>query len=143
MLHSNNLEEKEQEYAIQNTEYLERRRLERIKVRGLDEGAPMVRKRSQWAPYCCAGLMIVTLAAMILIYFFVSKIKDEVLDEYENKRKLMEQSLPLGKEELKKSLNQGEELLEGTQSNIDKAQETYDTAGKIYNTGKEVYNTLK
>ena len=60
-----------------------------------------------------------------------------------NKKDLLEQSLPQGKEELKKSLDQGEALLNDTQAKVDQAQDTYDGAKKVYDVGKEVYDAVK
>ena len=143
MSHNNRKDEDELEYARQNTEYLEQRRLEQRKVRGLDEEAVVSQKKRKWVPYCCAGLLMVTLAAMILIYYFVTKIKDDVFNEYIDKKNFLEQSLPQGKEELKKSLDQGERLLNDTQEKVDKAQDTYDSAKNVYDTGKNVYEAVK
>lgn len=129
--------------ARENVDYLEKKRASHQslrKDRSADREPP---RQKRWPFFCCLTVLVLTLGAMFLIYYFVTNIKDSVFREYNDKKTFLKQSLPQGKEEVKKDLEQGEALLDDTSANVDKAQDTIDGAKKIYDTGRDVYEQLK
>lgn len=135
--------DEELELARENAEYLAKKRdsLHNLRPDRSDEREPPKKKR--WPFFCCATTLFLTLGAMFIIYYFITNIKDSIFKEYIDKKDFLEQSLPRGKEEVKKSLEQGEQLLNNTKESVDGAEKTIDRAKDVYDTGKSVYDKLK
>lgn len=131
--------EEEIELARQNAEYLARKKNE-VPLRQ-PRGEELTRKRRP-PIFCCGFVLIITLLAMMLIYYFASSIGSDVINEYLDKKNFFQTNLPQGKEELKKSIEHGEDLFNNTKDNVDEAKQTYDEAKEIYDSGKEIYNTI-
>jgi len=131
--------EEEIELARQNAEYLARKKAEVPLRQPKGEDQP---RKKRLPIFCCGFVLIITLLAMLVIYYFASSIGGDVLNEYMNKKNFFQTNLPQGKEELKKSLEQGEDLINNTQENVEDVKQTYDEAKEIYDSGKEIYNTL-
>ena len=115
MQHSNRQEQREQEYARQNKEYLEEKReaLLDLKKRHGNQDAESKKKRFG-GKFCCLSILILTVLSFGLIYYFVINIKDSVYREGKRKRNKC-RMLWLRKEEIKKVSDQGEALLDKTQ----------------------------
>lgn len=148
--HSNR-EEQEMEYAQMNQEYLERRR-EIITEPPIDETEKKREKREDRKvnKYCCWLIFLIAALSVFVIYYFIINIKDAVIKDYFKKKEQVEELLPQGKDEIKKSIEQGESLITETQKSVgdlqDKYQETKETvegAQKKYEKVKEIKENIE
>ncbi len=133
MQHSNRQEQREQEYARQNKEYLEEKReaLMDLKKRPDNQDSES-KKKKLGGKFCCLSVLILTLLSLGLIYYFVINIKDSVYREWQERKKQVQDVLPQGKEEIKKSLDQGEALIDKTQETAGDLKTKYEKAEAVY-----------
>jgi hypothetical protein len=128
----------EEELARLNQEYMESKRTASSVT---EPQAPPLRPRKMpRASFCCAP-MILAIGLIALVAFYITSGAygskgDDTADALE---KLNKEIIPKAKEELKKSLDQGENLYNETQGNVknltdqyDETKELIDDAGKIY-----------
>lgn len=140
MIHSSKQLERELEYAQVNQDYVREKR-EQLKAL---RGAPVKKKRNwKWRFYCCgAGVVLVVIVFGVLYYLASnSKIK---LPTVPAPTELTKPSglLPQGQQELKTSLQQGEQLYQETKNTMENAQQTYQKAKEITDKTADFYQKL-
>ncbi|KKR07545.1 MAG: hypothetical protein UT32_C0009G0006 [Parcubacteria group bacterium GW2011_GWC2_39_14] len=144
MQHSSRQTQRELEYARQNKEYVEekRDRLAEFK-RPSDEADLKKKEKHSSGYYCCISIFVLVALSCGLIWYFVVNIKDSVYKEWINKREQVQNALPQGKEEIKKSLEQGETLLNQTQNTAADLKTKYEKAEDLYQKGVNTVDQLE
>lgn len=143
MQHSSRQTQRELEYARQNKEYVEDKR-ERLAEfeKPADEDEKKKDKHSS-SYYCCISIFVLVALSCGLIWYFVVNIKDSVYKEWVSKREQVQNALPQGKEEIKKSLEQGEDLLNQTQNTATDLKTKYEKAEDLYQKGVNTVDQLQ
>ncbi|MBI5076967.1 hypothetical protein HZB94_01110 [Candidatus Falkowbacteria bacterium] len=156
--HSNR-EKQEMEYARMNREYLEEQRGE-VAGEGIEKNqeedpstplrAARDDRKKRINKFCCWLIFIIIALAVFIIYYFVINIKDVVVEDYFKKKGQVEGLLPQGKDEVKKSIEQGESLITETQKSVEdlqgkyqKTKETIEGAQKKYEEVKEIKENIE
>ncbi|MFH0779583.1 MAG: hypothetical protein V1928_01865 [Parcubacteria group bacterium] len=142
MEHSNRKIEEDLELARLNKEYVEAKRAELKVLRPqgeLFEHRPKKRARI----YCCVALVLVIGICGYIIYFFVSSIKSDVVNDYYDKKAQMNATLPQVTRELNTSIDQGTNLYNETAANVKNIQEQYNKAKTMFETVSGWYDKVK
>jgi uncharacterized protein HemX len=154
MLHSSEQvkRDEEEEIARVNREYLDekRRQLQELKD-GTDRMAEQKKasKRRAGKSLCCWFLVIFLALCAYVVYFFFANIKEPLFEDYYQKKSAIEQALPQGKAEVKKGIEQGEQLfgetagaVEDLNIKIDQAKQTVDGVQKTVEQVKNVVDGI-
>ena len=150
MHHSSEQLKREQEFARQNKEYLEGKREQLADLGGRDERIQSGERKSRINKFCCLFVGVVLIFSMYAIYYFVMNIKGPLIDDYYKKKEQVKEVLPQGIEEVKKGLDQGQQLINETQKNAadlqNKIDETKDAVENIQqkaDQAKQTYDEIK
>jgi len=140
MKHSSRQLQRENEYADQNREYLQDKRGDLRELRR-NERPPEKKKKSN--TFCCSFVLILILLAVGLILYFALNVKDDVYKDFINKKMQFEEVLPQGKDEVKKGIEQGEDLFQNTKETLEDVQDKYEKAQEFYDEGKETLEKIQ
>jgi uncharacterized protein HemX len=139
--HSNQLEQ-EMEYSRLNQEYLEEKRRNFKSPADAKEKDDKPR-RPRINKYCCWLIFIITAISAFVIYYFIVNIKDAVVEDYYKKQKQVQELLPQGQGELKKSVEQGEALFNETQKSVGDWQKKYEETKETVEGAQKKYEEIK
>ncbi|MBU1131978.1 hypothetical protein KKC32_01840 [Patescibacteria group bacterium] len=141
MEHTNRQSEHEFEYAAENERYLLEKRA-KVESSADERSERKEKQKSKAQTYCCLFVFFIFIFSVAVIYYFVINIKDDVYNDFLEKKNLLEQNLPPAKAELEKSLEQGQTLYDEAEKSVNEVQSDIDKAKEIYETGKEVYDKV-
>jgi len=150
VLHSSEQLKREQEFARQNMEYLENKRERIQEFEAKNERVSTDQRSSRTNKFCCLFVGVVLILSMYAIYYFVMAVKGPLMDDYYKKKQQIQEVLPQGIDEVKKGLDQGQQLLDETQKNaadlqskIDETKATVENVQQKYDQAKETYDEIK
>jgi len=133
---SNRLQ-REKELQAANDDYIGEKR---DRLRELDHDEEEVpKKKKRFNLTCCVFYLIIFLIAAYAILYFVQSVKDEVIEDYYDKKNQIEEMIPEGRGELEKSIEQGEDLFNNTKENVENIQDGVEKAQDLYETGQDYY----
>jgi len=140
----------EEEVARLNREYIEEKRDQlRLMRESKDRGEENTPKKKKFSGFCCLFLVAVLAVCGYVVYYFVVEIKDPLMQDYYQKKSAIEAALPQGKEELKKGIEQGEQLYSDTSKTaeelnkkIEQAKKTADDVQKTYEQVKDIADKI-
>jgi peptidoglycan hydrolase CwlO-like protein len=150
VLHSSEQLKREQEFARQNREYLDGKREQIQDLGGNNERAHTDKRNSRTNKFCCLFVGVVLILSMYAIYYFVMAVKGPLVEDYYKKKQQVQEVLPQGIDEVKKGLDQGQQLLDETQKNAADIQNKIDTTKAAvedvqqkYDQAKKTYDEIK
>lgn len=147
---------REQEFARQNREYLEGKR-EQLDELGRGERVTPDNRKSRINKFCCLFAGVVLIFSAYGIYYFIMSVKGPLIDDYYKKKEQVKEVLPQGVDEVKKGIDQGQQLINETQKNaadlqnkinetkaaVENVQQKVDQAKQTYNEIKEVKENIE
>jgi len=117
----------EEELARLNREYLDEKTKD-----APPPAMPARRKLISGSPLtCCVPVVFMIGIIALIAFYWISSGQSAVPDEAVRRLNELNSVLPQAKEELKKSLEQGEKLYTETETNINNAQEKYEQTKEV------------
>ncbi|MFH0988225.1 MAG: hypothetical protein V1763_02540 [Parcubacteria group bacterium] len=132
-------EEREEEFARQNSEYLAAKREALAELKG---ELPEKKKKGNKFFCCLIVLMIVALCSYVIFYFII-KTKDSLRAGYTTTQAQLQSALPQAQNEIRTSIDQGVALVDNTTQTINSLNQAYQKARGLFEWVNGVYEKLR
>ena len=134
----------EEELYRLNQEYLQERLKAQTQPEPQQQVAPKTHSRLPSGAFCCAPVIfILGVIALVAFYFSSRAIGSTGDDTAAALDRLNNEVIPKAKEELKKSLDQGENLYNETQGNVKDLTGQYDETKELIDDAQKIYTEIK